>query len=183
MQYGYMGNYLRIDLTEKKILYQSFSDQTLRRYIGGTGLGTKILYDETGIETDPLGPDNILTINTGPLVGTKAPNCGRYHVVTKSPLTGKYAEANSGGRFGPALKKSGYDGLIITGKSDKPIYISIDNGKVELLDAGFLWGRDTYEVGDLLKEKHGKTSVCCCIGPAGEKLSRIAAIMNDGRDG
>jgi aldehyde:ferredoxin oxidoreductase len=182
MQYGYMGKYLRINLTEKKISTQCFSEHTLRSYIGGTGLGTKILYDETGPETDPLGPDNVLIINTGPLVGTKAPNCGRYHVVTKSPLTGRYAEANSGGRFGPVLKKSGYDGVIITGKSDKPVYISIDNEEVELLDADFLWGKDTYEVGDILKEKHGKASVSCCIGPAGEKLSRIAAIMNDGKD-
>ena len=107
MQYGYMGCYVRIDLTAEEITYQSFSDETLRKDIGGTGLGTKILYDETSIDTDPLGPDNVLIFSTGPLVGTKAPNFGRYHVVTKSPLTGKYAEANSGGKFGPALKKSG----------------------------------------------------------------------------
>jgi aldehyde:ferredoxin oxidoreductase len=183
MQYGYMGSYVRVDLTEGNITFQTFSDEELRKYIGGTGLGTKILYDETDITTDPLGPENVLTFNTGPLVGTKAPNFGRYHVVTKSPLTGKYAEANSGGKFGPALRKSGYDGIIVTGKAEKPVYLSIDNGKVELLDAAELWGKDTYEVGDWMKETYGKTSVCCCIGPAGENLSRIAAIMNDGRDG
>ena len=183
MQYGYMGSYVRVDLTEGNITFQTFSDEELRKYIGGTGLGTKILYDETDITTDPLGPENVLTFNTGPLVGTKAPNFGRYHVVTKSPLTGKYAEANSGGKFGPALRKSGYDGIIVTGKAKKPVYLSIDNGKVELLDAAELWGKDTYEVGDWMKETYGKTSVCCCIGPAGENLSRIAAIMNDGRDG
>lgn len=183
MQYGYMGYYVRINLTAEEITYQSFSDEILRKYIGGTGLGTKILYDETDIDTDPLGPDNVLIFSTGPLVGTKAPNFGRYHVVTKSPLTGKYAEANSGGKFGPALKKAGFDGIIVTGKAERPLYLLIDNGNVQLLDANEIWGKDTYEVSDFLKEKHGKTSVCSCIGPAGEKLSKIAAIMNDGKDG
>lgn len=183
MQYGYMGSYVRIDLSKEEVSLQSFSDEVLRKYIGGTGLGTKILFDETDANTDPLGPENLLIFNTGPLVGTKAPNFGRYHVVTKSPLTGKYAEANSGGKFGPALRKAGYDGIIITGKANRPVYLSIDEGKVEILDAGHLWGKDTYEVGDWMKEYHGKSSVCCCIGPAGERLSRIASIMNDGRDG
>jgi len=183
MQYGYMGSYVSINLTKEEVSFQSFSDEVLRKYIGGTGLGTKILFDETDGNTDPLGPENLLIFNAGPLVGTKAPNFGRYHVVTKSPLTGKYAEANSGGKFGPALRKAGYDGIIITGKAKRPVYLSLDNGKVELSSADHLWGKDTYEVGDWMKENHGKSSVCCCIGPAGERLSKIAGIMNDGRDG
>ncbi len=182
MTYGYMGSYVRINLTKNEISFQTFPEEVLRKYIGGTGLGTRILFDETEIHTDPLGPENVLIYNTGPLVGTKAPNFGRYHVVTKSPLTGRYAEANSGGKFGPALRKAGYDGLILFGKAENPVYISIDNGKVEIKDAAHLWGKDTYEVGDWMKTEYGKSAVCSCIGIAGEKMSKIASIM-DGRDG
>jgi len=183
MTYGYMGQFLRIDLTKKELTIQTFSNETLKKYIGGSGLGTKILYDETDETTDPLGEENLLIFATGPLVGTKAPNFGRYQVVTKSPLTNGFGEANSGGKFGPGLKHSGYDGIVFKGKAEKPIYLFIDNGEAKLLDAAFLWGVDTYKTDELLKEKHGKNIVISTIGPAGERLSKIAAIMNDGKDG
>jgi len=114
---GYMGTILRVDLTTGEVTQQSFSEETLRSYIGGSGLGARILYDETTPDTDPLGPDNRLIFLTGPLVGTRALNFGRYHVVTRSPLTGGFGEANSGGSFGPAIKRSGYDGFVFSGKA------------------------------------------------------------------
>lgn len=183
MAKGYMGKVLRVDLTDGKFTRQSFSEHVLRKYVGGSGLGAKILFDETGPDTDPLGEENRLIFMTGPLVATKALNSGRYHVITKSPLTGIFGEADSGGSLGPAIKKSGHDGIIITGKARKPVYLWIDNDQVELRDASHLWGRDTYAVDQVLKEEHGKNIVTCSIGLAGERLVRFAAIMNDGVDG
>jgi aldehyde:ferredoxin oxidoreductase len=148
---GYIGKILRIDLTEERISTQTFSEETLRKYIGGSGLGAKILFDETSEKTDPLGPENLLIFMTGPLVGTKAPNFGRYQVVTKSPLTGAYGEGNSGGTWGTTLKKAGYDGVVVKGKANRPVYIWINNGEVEIRDASHLWGKDTYEMDGILK--------------------------------
>ena len=136
MKYGYYGNFLRIDLSTKTITKQEFSEETLRKYLGGSGLGTKILYDETDQHTDPLGPDNLLIFMTSPLVGTNVPNFGRYQVITRSPLTGSFGEANSGGTWGAKLRKAGVDGLIIKGQSEKPCYIYIEDGVAEIKDAG-----------------------------------------------
>ena len=180
---GYMGKTLRVDLTNNQFTDQFFSQDDLRKYIGGSGLGTKILYDETDRFTDPLGPENRLIFMTGPIVGTKAVNSGRHHVVARSPLTGYFGEFDSGGTFGPHLKFAGYDGLIIFGKAEHPVYLWIDDGKAELRDASHLWGKDTYEVDELLKAELGKDIVTASIGIAGERLSRIAAIMNDGIEG
>ncbi len=180
---GYMGKVVRVDLTTKEISYQTFEEKILRQYLGGSGLGAKILYDETDTKTDPLGPENLLIFMAGPLVGTKVPNFGRHQVVTKSPLTGLYGEANSGGTWGANLKKAGYDGIVFKGKSEIPVYLSINNGEVEILDAAELWGKDTYEVDDILREKHGKKAVTASIGQGGENLSKVAAIMNDGYEG
>lgn len=176
-----MGKVLRVDLTANEISIQTFSDVVLRKYIGGSGLGAKILYEETYEQTDPLGPENVLIFMTGPLVGTMAPNFGRYEVITKSPLTGAYGEANSGGTWGVYLKRSGYDGIIIKGKAEKPVYLWINNGDVEIKDAAVLWGKDTYETDEILKKEHGPKVVTCSIGQAGENLVRFASIMNDGR--
>jgi aldehyde:ferredoxin oxidoreductase len=180
MANGYMGKVLRVNLTTGETSLQVFDDAVLRKYIGGSGLGAKILFDETGPETDPLGPENRLIFMTGPVVGTKAFNSGRYHVVTKSPQTGIFGEANSGGTFGPALKEAGFDGLVFTGKSPRPVFLWLDDGKVEIRDAGHLWGKDTFEVDESLKNELGQDIVTCSIGPAGERLVRFAAIMNDG---
>jgi aldehyde:ferredoxin oxidoreductase len=180
---GYVGKVLRVDLTKKMITEQTFSEETLRKYIGGTGLGTKILFEETTKDTDPLGPENPLIIMVGPLTGTNIPNFGRHHVVTKSPLTGGYGESNAGGTWGAKLKHAGYDGIIFTGKASKPVYLWIDNGQVEIRDAAYLWGKDTYEVDDILKDEFGKKIVTMSIGQAGEKLVKFASIMNDGYEG
>jgi aldehyde:ferredoxin oxidoreductase len=180
---GYMGKVLRVDLSTGLITTQAFSEDVLRKYIGGSGLGTKILYEETDAATDPLGPENLLIILTGPIVGTKAVNSGRHHVVTRSPLTSVIGESDSGGTFGAELKRAGYDGVIFKGKARKPLYLWINDGDVQLCDASQLWGRDTYEVDEILKQDLGKDIVTCSIGVAGERLVRFASIMNDGVDG
>jgi len=179
--YGYYDSYARVDLTTGIVTRQRFSEETYRKFIGGAGIGTYILHTETGRDTDPLGPENVLTFNTGPLVGTKAPSFGRIHVVTKSPLTGGYGEADAGGRFGPAVRKAGFDGLIITGKAEKPVYLVLNNSEVQIKDASHLWGKDTYECDEILRAEYGKTAVTANIGIAGESLSRMAAIMTGGK--
>jgi len=180
---GYAGKILRVDLTTGEFHNTFYNEDTLRKYLGGSGLGARILYDETGPDTDPLGPENPLIFLTGPSEGTKMPNAGRYQVVTRSPLTGSYGEANSGGTWGVKLKKAGYDGVIFKGISPKPVYLNIKNDEVQLLDASDLWGKDSFEVDEILRERHGKKACTCGIGVAGEKLSRLACIMNDGEDG
>ena len=180
---GYLGKILRIDLSTGEMKDISLDEKTLRQYIGGSGIGAKFLYEETDENTDPLGPDNVLIFLNGPIEGTKMPNAGRYEVITRSPLTGSYGEANSGGKWGVRLKKAGYDGVVFKGISPNPVYLNIDNGKAELLDAQFLWGKDSIEVDEMLKEVHGKRTASCCIGLAGEKLSLTSCIMNDGEDG
>lgn len=180
---GYCGRVLRVDLTSGEMTDVVFPDAVLRQYIGGSGLGARILYEETNSETDPLGPDNVLVFMTGPLTGTRVPNAGRYEVITRSPLTGSYGEANSGGTWGGRLKRAGYDGLIITGRASKPVYIYIVDGVAEVLPAEQLWGLDTYELDDRLRAVHGEKTCSASIGPAGERLVRFAAIMNDGYAG
>jgi aldehyde:ferredoxin oxidoreductase len=135
MSKGYMGKILWAD----------------RDFIGGYGLGASIIYSRRKGGVDPLGPDAILGVVTGPFTGTPALGGSRYMVVGKSPLTGTWGDANSGGDFGPYLKRSGYDGVFLTGTSPKPVYLFINNGKAELRDASHLWGRDTFATEDILK--------------------------------
>ncbi|MBA7685987.1 hypothetical protein ES703_94418 [subsurface metagenome] len=126
---------------------------------------------------DPLGPENIFGLITGPLTGSPAIGGARYQAVAKSPLTGGWGDANSGGHFGPFLKFAGYDGVFFTGISEKPVYLFIDDGKAELRDAAHLWGKDTYYTEDTLRSAHGGAAKVICIGPAGEKLSLVAGII------
>lgn len=179
---GYFNKFLRVDLTNETLEDTSFDESILRKYLGGSGLGARILYDETTPETDPLGPDNVLIFLTGPTEGTRMPNAGRFQVTTRSPLTGSFGEANSGGTFGVRLKKAGYDGIIFKGCAKKPMYLHIDSGKPELLEADELWGKDTFVVDEILKEKHGKRTTTCSVGMSGEAQSLLACIMNDGED-
>lgn len=182
MANGYWGKILRIDLASGRISYEKLNKKDMRLYIGGSGLGAKYLMEETGAETDPLGPDNILAFMTGPFTGTRAPNGGRYQVTTKSPLTGGLGEANSGGSFGPKLKFTGVDGLILKGKAEKPVHILIEDDKVTINNAEELWGKDTFEIADIMTERYGRKQETVCIGPAGENLVKYACIMGDGRD-
>lgn len=177
--YGYHGKILRINLKERSIKKEDLDLDLAKKYLGGRGLGEKILMDEIDPKIDALSPDNKIIIATGPLSGTPTPTGGRYMVVTKSPLTGTVASSNSGGRWGAELKFAGYDLIIIEDKADSPVYISIEDDKVEIRDAAHLWGQVTSETTRILTEEMGDKAKILNIGPAGEKLSLIAAIIND----
>jgi aldehyde:ferredoxin oxidoreductase len=179
MSNGFMGKILWVDLIENQITEESLDEKMCFDYIGGYGLGARILFNRMKAKVDPLGPENILGFLTGPLTGTQALGGSRYVTVGKSPLTGTWGDANSGGEFGPNLKFAGYDGIFFTGISNKPVYLFINDGNAELRDAANLWGKDTRETEDILKDELGKETFITCIGPAGEKMSLIASIIND----
>jgi aldehyde:ferredoxin oxidoreductase len=180
MMNGYMGKLLFVDLSKGFIEERDLSEETAKLFIGGYGIGAKILYDEMKPGVDPLGPDNMLGFVTGPLTGTAAFLTGRYTVVCKSPVTGGWNDSNSGGYFGNELKKSGLDGIFVTGTSDKPVYLWINDGKYEIRDASALWGKDIVETEKALKAELGEEKLrAAMVGPAGEKLSLISSIMND----
>lgn len=175
---GWMGKILRVDLTAGNIEIESLDEKLMVDFIGGRGINSKILYDETGPQTNPLGSDNKLIIGTSPLTGTMVPTSSRFTITAKSPLTGILGDANSGGFFGPELKYAGYDFLIISGISDRPVYLFIDGDKVEIRDAGFLWGKTTIETDKLLKKEIGDSRFkVLTIGPAGENQVKIAGIV------
>ncbi|MFC1991513.1 aldehyde ferredoxin oxidoreductase family protein [Chloroflexota bacterium] len=176
---GYMGKLLFVNLSTGEITEETPEESLNRDFIGGYGIGARIIYDRQKAGVDPLGPENILGFLTGPLTGTPTPTGTRYTVVGKSPLTGTWGDANSGGEFAPYLKFAGYDGVFLTGVSEKPVYLLIDNGKAELRDASHLWGKDTHETEGMLEAEHGQDSRVCCIGQSGEKLSLISCIITD----
>jgi aldehyde:ferredoxin oxidoreductase len=180
--YGSYGKLIYIDLTNKKIEYREISEEQQKKYIGGSGMGARILYDETSSDTDPLGEDNLLIFMTGPLTGTPVPTSGRHEIIAKSPLTGIYGEGDVGGTFGYTLKTCGYDGIVIKGCSEDPIYILINQDEVQIKDARELWGKDTYQTDEVLKNRYGKDLSVGCIGPAGENLVPLANIVFDGKD-
>ncbi len=177
---GYTGKLLRVDLTTGRIAEEPLNLDYAEMFIGGSGLASRHLYDMVTAETDPLGAENPLIFITGPLTGTNAPCCGRYAICARSPLTGFWGESNSGGIFGPTLKFAGYDGIIITGSSPKPVYLEIVEKRANLKDASHLWGQDCYQTQKIIKDETQKPkSSIACIGVAGEKKSKIAAIIND----
>jgi len=178
--HAYTGIILFVDLTKGECTPEEVPEETYRKFIGGYGLGVKILYEKMKAGTDPLSPESILGFLTGPLNGTGVIGSGRYTVVGKSPLTGGWGDANSGGYFALALKQAGYDAVFFTGRSEKPVYLVLSDTGQELRDAGELWGKDTVETEDfILKELGDKRFKVACIGPAGEKLSLISGIVND----
>ncbi|CAJ37975.1 aldehyde ferredoxin oxidoreductase family protein [Methanocella arvoryzae] len=177
---GYTGKLLRVDLTRGRFTIEKPDEATLRDYIGGEGLGIKYLYDEVPAACDPLGPDNRLIFMTGPVTGSLAPTSGRHCVTTKSPLTGCQVTSHAGGYWGTQLKLAGYDGIIVQGQSEAPVYLFIDDGEPQLYDAGNLWGRDVFQTDLLVKEElYDKKVSVTAIGPAGENLVRYASIQND----
>jgi aldehyde:ferredoxin oxidoreductase len=179
MANGFMGKMLWVDLSTKELKDEVLDEKLARQYLGGYGLGARILFSRQAAGVDPLGPDNTLGFVTGPIVGTPALGGSRYTVVGKSPLTGGWGDANAGGYFGPHLKFAGYDAVFFTGIAEKPVYLFIDNGQAELRDAAHLWGKDTFETEDLLRAEWGKDVEAACIGESGEKVSLIAAVMNN----
>lgn len=179
MGYGAMERILWVDLARRETREEALDEALVRKFLGGYGLGARLLYDAQKGGVDPLGPEATLGLVTGLLTGTEAVGGSRYVVVGKSPLTGGWGDANSGGEFGPQLKFAGYDAVFFRGVSEKPVYLHIENGRAELRDASDLWGLDTAETEDALRERHGKSLQVACIGPAGEKLALIACVINN----
>jgi len=179
MYYGYAGKILEVNLNAGKVVEKELDLQFARRFIGGLGFNAKILYDEVGPSVDPFGPDNVVAIAPGALCGTDAPTAARTEVTTKSPLTGIIGSGNFGGYWGPALKRAGYDAVIIRGESEKPVYLWVDNDRVEIREAAHLWGRDTFETTNALKKELGQNINVLSIGQAGENLVRFADVTAD----
>ena len=178
---GFCGKMLFVDLTKGTWEEKELDEELATNFLGGYGIGAKVLYEMIPAKADPLGPDNVLGFVTGPATATKASFGGRYTVVCKSPVTGGFNDASSGGFFGPEIKKAGYDAIFISGVAKKPVYLWINDGKVEIRDAADLMGKDVKETWEALKVETGEPKVrVACIGPPGEKLSLMSAIMNDG---
>ncbi len=173
---GYMGKVLDIDLSSGSVGEYPLSDRDRELFLGGRFIATKILWDSLGPGIDPLGEENILVVMTSPLTGTGAPCSSRFNISAKSPLTGAIGHSNSGGRFGIQLKKAGFDGIVIRGKADSPVYIHINEDEVEIRPADDLWGKNTEETQEALG-KGGKLA----IGPAGENLVKYAVVVSHDR--
>jgi len=179
--FAYAGKILRVDLTTGKASTEPLSEETAKKYIGGIGLGIRLLVDNSKPGTDAFSPDNPLIFATGPLSGTMGPTAGNgYAVVSKSPSTGGVGESKAHGFFGPDLKRAGYDAVIITGKAEKLSYLWIDDDNIQLKDAEQFRGKSPYETDVAIREELGDYYIrVSAIGEAGEKLCRFAAIIND----
>jgi aldehyde:ferredoxin oxidoreductase len=177
--YGWHGRILRINLTNGTIREETFSAEEAAFYFGGRGLAIKALLEGMDPKADPLSPENLLVMATGPLTSTPAPTGNRYMVVTRSPLTGALSNSNSGGVFPTMMKRSGYDLFVFEGRAESPVYLYVDERKAELRGASHLWGLDTHETDEALKAETAEDASVACIGAAGEHLALIAAIIND----
>jgi len=178
---GYMGQYVIINLTTGKSTVKTLSDDFYKKYLAGYGLGAAIITQMQKPKINPLSPESMLGFCSGLLTGTGAYFAGRFMVVGKSPLTGGWGDSNCGGFFSIEIKRAGYDAIFVTGKAKKPVYIVINDGKIQIKDAKKLWGKDAIETEEIIKKelKDEKVQVAC-IGPAGEKLSLISGIVTDG---
>ena len=178
--HGYAGKLLSVDLSRGKVSSIPLNPVYAQQYLGGSGYACKIISDRLDFSAEPLSPSNVLVIMTGPLTGTLAPCTGRHVVCARSPLTGFWGESNSGGLFGAELKFSGYDGIIVEGKADEPVMLSIESGREQLLPAKHLWGLNTEETQLEIKQDMGRVRVAC-IGQAGENLVRFSSVVNEER--
>ncbi len=176
---SYTGKWIEIDLTTGGFQIGETDKRLLEAYVGGKGLGYALL-EQRAPRPDPLGPDNPLIFVNGPFTGTPVQTSARTCLVTRSPLTGSTHDSHCGGHFGPRLKGAGYDYLLIVGRSERPVYIYLNDDKVEILDAGEWWGKGTFATNDGLLARHsGSDPRVACIGPAGENMNRIACISVD----
>jgi aldehyde:ferredoxin oxidoreductase len=176
MSNGYVNSILKIDLTSKKITKSKLEDKLAQDFIGGRGMGDKILYNHLASGVDPLSPENVIVLTTGLLTGTNAPFSSRSFLVTKSPLTGAILMGNSGGYLGPELKFAGYDALVVTGKADLPSYLWINDSNVEIKSAKNMWGLGTKETEEIIGEETDERARIACVGPAAEKLVKFACV-------
>lgn len=181
MARGYMGKMLMVDLSRNRLKDEVLDENLCRQFIGGYGIGARLLFSRQKAGVNALGPDNTFGILTGPLIGTNALSGTKHTIVAKSPLTGGWGDANSGGYFGAYLKFAGYDAVFFSGRSEKPIYLFINNGRAELKSAAHLWGKDTRQTEETLRAELGKDVEVSCIGPAGENLSLLSAIISKSR--
>ncbi len=179
-KFGYMGKILWVDLSNKTFRDEIIPDEIYEQFLSGYGLASKIIYENQPKDIDYKDESSIISVMSGILTNTDATFNGRWMLAGKSPLTGCWGDANCGGNFGPAIKKTGYDGIFITGKSETPVYIYIDDENQQILPADDLWSyKDAVETEDLLIKKHGDTSKVICIGSAGENCSLISRVVND----
>lgn len=176
---GYAGRILMIDLTKREIRKDPLDLGLARKFLGGFGLACQLAWDLLDPDMDPSSPENTIFMGMGPLLGTAAPVSSKHCVVTKWPSTGTLSPGAAGGDFGIGVKLSGYDGVIVTGKAERPVYVKINNDDVEICDAAELWGKDTYETTDLLWEKHGREYAVLAMGTAGERLVNTTICLVD----
>ncbi|MFB0563414.1 MAG: aldehyde ferredoxin oxidoreductase N-terminal domain-containing protein, partial [Candidatus Lokiarchaeia archaeon] len=174
---------LRVNLSTEDVTTEKIDSDAARSFFGSKGLAAYYLFRELGKGVEPSSPENKLIFMNGPLTGTKAPSSCRFVVCTKSPLTGGWVDSSCGGFWGPELRFAGFDGIIFEGRAENPVYIHIDDDKVSIRDAGFLWGMGTIDTISYLRERHkaDRTVRVATIGPAGERQARIAAVIADMR--
>jgi len=175
---GVYGRYLEVDLTSGEIRAREIPARWYELHLGGRGIAARLLLELVPPEADPLGPENVLVFATGPFQGTGLAGAGRHVVAGKSPKTGSISDSYAGGFFGHELGRSGYDGIIVRGRAEAPVYLLLYHGKAELLEATDLWGKTTGEVEDSLRARHPGARVAV-IGPAGENLVLQACIVHD----
>ncbi len=180
MSGGYMGRVPWVDLDTGRIQTEDVDEKVRKDFIGGYGIGARLLYERQKAHTDPLSPEAIFGFYAGPLTGTRAVIGSRFTVMGKSPLTGTWGDANCGGFFGPHMKFAGIDGVFFQGASSTPVYLLVEEGKASLHDASGLWGKTTGETEALLAKTHGDDIAVACIGPSGEMLSLISSVIHDG---
>jgi len=179
--FGYSGRYLKVDLSSGITTEESYSDAFARMYLGGNGFAAKLIYDNVQLAVEPLDPENAIVFAVGPLAGTPVWGTSRGHIAAMSPLTGFFADSNYGGDFAFVQKMTGFDAIFITGKAEKPVYLSVSENGAELRDATDIWGKTTEETNDILEEKAGKGSMAASIGPAGENGVLYASIICGGK--
>ena len=183
--HGYAGRILRIDLTKQKFTSQNFDEAFARKYLGGNGFAAQILYDGLKPGIDPFAPENIVVFAVGPITDSSVPSTSRGYAATKSPLNGLFFDSTFGGRFAITQKRTGFEAIVISGKSSSPIYLVIDESGAQFKPAGSLWGKLTRDTVEALQVVEGQDADAVAIGPAGEKLVRFACLVHywRGREG
>ncbi len=180
MTHAFAGKILQVDLSSRKIATAPLDEKKTLKYLGSRGFGAYLLWEMVPRGIEPLGPENVLIFGTGTLTGTSAPTSGRTTVTCKGPATGLYLKTNVGGHWGTELKFAGYDFLVITGRAEKPVYLLISDDRVEIRDAGALWGKDVRETTQAIEQEHGDREIqVACIGPAGENKVLFASIRSN----